>query len=479
MGDYVNSSSDGQFRVDMIDVGQGDSILLESEAGTTMLVDSGPGYNSDRVLDHLNDRNINYIDHFVTTHYDTDHIGGHPDIIEAYGSDHIGTMHAPHREGVEPPNTKTMDQFKDALEENDLRLNKIEEGDSFDLDGSEVNVLNPSQAVENTDRNENSVVMQVTHGDQGILLASDVEGEAETRLRQEYPVTLSHTNVTKVAHHGSENGTDFRSLVRSDPDSLLISSSLNNKYNINKNEYNTHPHDKMLKRVHDQQKDIGIYWTPVHGTTSTIVEEGKTQIKTASERDVLSAADVTALKYYGRSNDLGNSELANCDEIPFADLPDETPKWACEASVVNMDRTLAEATDQTEAERTTEEPTETIPQTNEELFEKIQAYADDREKSVADVLQSMQQKHTAASHDDTASSETTSADSEATDADQASDDESEIIDADDTAEETVEAGAEGVRIHDELRSTSVEDGGNTSTSKNSDKHRDEDMGSSL
>ncbi|MFC6964977.1 ComEC/Rec2 family competence protein [Halocatena marina] len=301
-------SKDNELCIDIIDIGQGDSIFIEGRDGTTMLVDSGPWYKSQQICDYLEDHDVNHLDYLVATHHDADHIGGHADIIDAYGSEGIGEVYGPmggDDMGEDPSETKL--QYKEALKETKLEETELKEGEDFVLDGAEINVLNPSQEIDSTDRNENSVVLQVTQSDNSVLLAGDVEGEAEERLSEQYPEQLGAVDVAKVPHHGAENGFGSDSLAHIDSKSLIISSSLNNHYYPDENEYDAHPHDEMLERVHEQVEDSDLYWTPFHGTTSTTIDDDGIQIETARGERTLSAADIVALKYYGRSNDLTTS----------------------------------------------------------------------------------------------------------------------------------------------------------------------------
>jgi competence protein ComEC len=74
----------GEIAVSFIDVGQGDSILLETSNGKTMLVDGGNRYAGDEVIAHLNRRGISKINLMVNTHPDADHLGGLIDVLENY-----------------------------------------------------------------------------------------------------------------------------------------------------------------------------------------------------------------------------------------------------------------------------------------------------------------------------------------------------------------------------------------------------------
>ncbi|UPM45357.1 MBL fold metallo-hydrolase (plasmid) [Halocatena salina] len=298
-----------------------------------MLIDSGPRQDhGETVLEHLDERGIDHLDHFVATHYDADHIGGHADIINELGSDGIDMVHGPPPVGGTPPDTKTMGRFRDSLMERNIKSTKIGEGDEFNIGDSSINVLNPSRSIENTDRNENSVVLQATYEDQSILLTGDIEGEAETQLFEQYSDQLGTVTAVKAAHHGAYNGTKATTLDGTNPTSIVLSSSLTNGYR-RENEYNAHPHDETLKRVHDHEGDINTYWTPYHGTTSLIIEDGELQIEPSRSQQALSEVDVAALKYYGRDNDLDQEGLAEIEEITSEDLPEETPNWVDEVSL--------------------------------------------------------------------------------------------------------------------------------------------------
>lgn len=96
--------------------GKVDSILLEGPDETTMLIDSEPRQDhGETVLKHLDEHDIDHIDHLITTHYDADHIGGHAEIIESFGPERIETVHGPQWEEIEPQDTKTVGQFRYSL----------------------------------------------------------------------------------------------------------------------------------------------------------------------------------------------------------------------------------------------------------------------------------------------------------------------------------------------------------------------------
>ncbi len=274
-------------------------------------------------------------------------------IVEEFGQDRIGTAYCPSQKGVNTKNSKTKSRYKDALKANNLEEIALHEGDSINVDGITVEVLNPSPEINSKKQNQNSLALQATYDEKSVLLTGDVEGEAETRLVEEHADQLSTVDSLKVTHHGAENGTDSESLAHTQPDSLIISSGLDNRYTTEKNDYDAHPHDETLKRISDHEDDIDCYWTAYHGTTSLRIEDGELQIEAAHGQQALSEVDLAALKYYGREHDLDNEQLAEIEEFPFADLPGETPKWACEAPIVDTSQALSQVADnETETEQT-------------------------------------------------------------------------------------------------------------------------------
>ncbi|WP_390205601.1 hypothetical protein [Halocatena marina] len=75
-----------------------------------------------------------------------------------------------------------------------------------------------------------------------------------------------NADVLVAAHHGSNKATSTEFLDRVDPEVAVISSGLHNKH-TSENQHDAHPHDATLKRLYD--RDIGVYWTPGHGTLRT------------------------------------------------------------------------------------------------------------------------------------------------------------------------------------------------------------------
>ena len=226
-----------------INVGQSVSTLIISPTGETMLVDTGH-YRDDGeyVLQYLQAHGIDRIDHLVVSHNDADHIGGNAAIIDYYetSANGIGAVYDP---GI-AATTQTYGEYLDSVEEHDVTLYETREGDNIGFNGVDVQVLGPPEPyLESEARNENSIVLKLTHGQTSFLLSGDAEDDQEAYLVEEYGSQLQST-VLKAGHHGSASSSSGGFLDAVDPQAVLISSGYDNQYG--------HPAEAGVQRVADR-----------------------------------------------------------------------------------------------------------------------------------------------------------------------------------------------------------------------------------
>nr|WP_274326230.1 lamin tail domain-containing protein [Halosimplex aquaticum] len=252
----TTASADGAVEVHFINVGQSVSTLVVSPTNETMLIDSGD-YQDDGeyVLQYLKWHNITRIDHFVVTHADADHIGGNAAIIDYYETEAngIGAIYDP---GI-AASTQTYEEYLDAVEAHNVTLYETREGDPLPFDGADVDVLGPPEPyLENRDRNENSIVLQLSYGNTSFLFTGDAEDDQEAYLVDTYGRALKST-VLKAGHHGSQSSTSGDLLDAVSPKAVVISSAYDSQYG--------HPHEEVLQRL--ANRSIPAYWTATHGNT--------------------------------------------------------------------------------------------------------------------------------------------------------------------------------------------------------------------
>jgi competence protein ComEC len=260
---------DGTFEVHNINVGQADSVLLVSPEGETMLVDSG-GWQDDgaTVIEYLESRDVDRIDHLVSTHGHADHIGGHEAVIDHYETEK-GGVGAVYDSGV-PHTSKTYERYLDAVERHDVPLYEVAAGDEIPFAGVEATVLNPEEP-KSDDLHENSVAVRVGFGETAFLFTGDAERAAERHMVDDADTLES--DVYQAGHHGSDTSSGPELLDAVDPELAVVSSAYDSQYG--------HPHDEPLRRF--AERDVRVVWTAVHGTT-VLVSDG-TEIAVRTQHD--------------------------------------------------------------------------------------------------------------------------------------------------------------------------------------------------
>ena len=238
----------GLLDVEVLDVGQGDSILIRTPAGKVVLIDGGTG--KEDVVPMLQQRNIDTINLLVGTHPHADHIGGLDEVISAITVKNYMDNGLPHT-------TKTYEKVMGLIETEDIPYLTAVNGREFNLDdGIKISVIHPQdRPLRNTrsDLNSNSVVLRLTHGDNCFLFTGDAEEPTEDVLVQK---GIEPCQILKVAHHGSNHSSSTHFLNAIKPEIALISAGQNNRYN--------HPGEETLERL--ERAGAKVYRTDVMGT---------------------------------------------------------------------------------------------------------------------------------------------------------------------------------------------------------------------
>jgi competence protein ComEC len=262
-------AANGTVEVHYINVGQSVSTLVVGPQGQTMLVDTGH-YNDDGeyVLEYLRRHDVTRIDHLVTSHNDADHIGGNAAIIEYYETEAegIGAVYDP---GI-AASTQTYAEYLDAVEEHDVTLYETREGDAISFGDVDVDVLGPPEPyLEGEARNENSIVLRLTHGETSFLLSGDAEDDQEAYLVDTYGAELRST-VLKAGHHGSSSSSSGPFVDAVAPRAVVVSSAYDSQYG--------HPTEEVLRRFAD--RSVPTYWTATHGNVVLVSDGNGVSVRT-------------------------------------------------------------------------------------------------------------------------------------------------------------------------------------------------------
>ncbi len=229
---------DRRLEITVLDVGQGDGIMIRSEEGTTYMIDGGSSDVKDvgtyRILPFLKFRGIDRIDYALVTHSDTDHISGLMELMQG-GAPAIGTLIL--------PEISAKDEHYLALEalaqQKKIPVRYIKAGDEIIDGGMTMDCLHPEQGYLPPSVNAYSTVLSLTFGEFDMLLTGDLEQDGEEQItrelqregyKKEYGIhPVKDYDILKVAHHGSKYSTfgEFLELIK--PEFALISCSKNNK----------------------------------------------------------------------------------------------------------------------------------------------------------------------------------------------------------------------------------------------------------
>ncbi|MBT0943586.1 MULTISPECIES: DNA internalization-related competence protein ComEC/Rec2 [Streptococcus] len=243
--------------VTVVDIGQGDSILVRDVKGQTLLIDVGgkvrfsekkswqkrlADSNAERTLiPYLKSRGIGKIDQLVLTHTDTDHMG---DMLEVAKELKIGQV-------LVSPGSLTKPDFVVKLRQMKTPVHAVSAGDNLPIMGSHLQVLYPNAVGDGG--NNDSVVLYGNLLGKNFLFTGDLEEEGEEQMMATYPNLP--VDVLKAGHHGSKGSSSPEFLDHISPQMALISAGQNNRYK--------HPHQETLDRF--QNQNMTIYRTDQQG----------------------------------------------------------------------------------------------------------------------------------------------------------------------------------------------------------------------
>lgn len=262
-------------RITFIDVGHGDSILVEFPKGKKMLIDGGGLYDDpfdvgkNVIAPFLWRKKIRRIDILVLTHPDPDHFKGLPFIASHFS---IGQFWD---NGFQVP-SMNYHRLKKILEEKKIEVASLnEETPPKIINGVELSFLNPPNPdrMKRGDRNfcdlnNSSLVMKLRFKRVSILLTGDIQEEAENRMLRKGNSLLA--NILKVPHHGSSSSSSLPFLKGVHPHFAVLSVGERNIGNL--------PHPEILKRY--QQLGIKVFRTDKHGSITLITNGEAITVKT-------------------------------------------------------------------------------------------------------------------------------------------------------------------------------------------------------
>lgn len=292
-------ASGGELTIRILDVGpiNGDSILITSPAGKTVLIDAGDTAKGKTVVEALKRYNVQQLDYFIATHPHPDHLGGATEVFKAVKVLNVidngqppgvpqaaatpkpkpaqsrQPAPAPRRANTPASLSKFYDDYKAALSTSGAHYETAKPGTKYDLGGGALlTILAPSEPFFTKDKmstggneaNANSIVARLDYGSFSMLLAGDAEEQTEHRLLTK-ELDLQ-ARVLKVPHHGSKYASSKDFLERVKPEVAIVSCGAWNRYG--------HPSQAVLDRLKAANPNVKLYRTDLQGEI-TITTRGK------------------------------------------------------------------------------------------------------------------------------------------------------------------------------------------------------------
>jgi competence protein ComEC len=256
----------GKLEITAIDVGQGDSLLLVSPEGRTMLIDGGGSigpvhsefdFGEDVVAPYLWSRGLDRLDVVVLTHAHGDHIGGLPRIIEDFHPRELWV-------GINPQ-VAALQRLYETAATSHVAVRRYVAGNELDWGGTRIRVLSPPAdwQTKPKPKNDDSLALLVRYGDTSAMLAGDLPKNMERFVATESP----GADLLKVGHHGSATSTTPEFLAAVHPRFAVISAGYRNSFG--------HPRQVVLERL--QAGGIKTYRTDLFGSVTFLLDGKQVQ----------------------------------------------------------------------------------------------------------------------------------------------------------------------------------------------------------
>lgn len=274
---------DGNLHVDFLDVGQGDSALLTMPDGTTLLIDGGgrpninPGIDEGEepferdtrtigegvVSQYLWSRGMDRVDYVLATHADADHIDGLNDVAHNFKT--RGAIVA-----RTPADDVEYARFAAAMKQTGVPVEMIGGGDVLHFGDVSAQVLWPPPSRDQTapSQNNDSIMLLVRYGNKSLLLTGDIEKQGEAAVLSE-GIDL-HSDIVKVAHHGSKTSSIEAFVSATHPSLAVISVGRTSMFG--------HPNIEVVERWRASGAEV--MTTGQRGTISVVTDGRELKVST-------------------------------------------------------------------------------------------------------------------------------------------------------------------------------------------------------
>lgn len=233
---YVqHENRQGILKFVVLDVGQGDSLFIESPTGKRVLVDGGPNRNLMREISKVMPWYDRHIDILVVTNPDRDHYEGFLPLLQKYKTDLFLESGTKNDKGV-------YEFLLEKLDEMNVPKFLARKDQKIDLGGGAyLEVLFPDRDVSGLSPNDGSIVMKLIYDETSVMLQGDSTKRMEEYLLSSLGTTTLKSSILKVGHHGSRTSSALDYVKAVSPHWAVISSGKNNDYG--------HPHKETVETM--------------------------------------------------------------------------------------------------------------------------------------------------------------------------------------------------------------------------------------
>lgn len=220
-----------EVKVHFIDVGQGDSTLIQTPDGANILIDGGVKSAGQKVVNFLKQKDVGKLDMVVATHPHADHIGGLIPVLNAFQVDKFVDSGKAHT-------SQTYLEMLTIIDNKNISFEVAEKGKVYTFDnGFKMTTLHALPTASNI--NNASVVLKAEYNKVSFMLTGDAEKEVENMMVNS-GFNLSST-IYKAGHHGSNTSSTQAFINKVKPQASILSYGKGNQYG--------HPHDEIVKRL--------------------------------------------------------------------------------------------------------------------------------------------------------------------------------------------------------------------------------------
>jgi len=226
-----------EMQAHFIDVGQGDSILIQTANGENILIDAGIKSAGQKVVSFLKEKDVGKLDMVVATHPHADHIGGLIPVLNEFKVDKFIDSGMPHT-------SQTYYDLLSLIDSKDIPFEIPKTGQKYSFGDFKMTVLHVDSNAKNV--NDSSVVLKGEYDNISFMLTGDAEKDVENAMVNS-KFDLEST-IYKAGHHGSSTSSTTAFINQVKPETTILSYGKNNSYG--------HPDSVVVNRLKNIGADI-------------------------------------------------------------------------------------------------------------------------------------------------------------------------------------------------------------------------------